>query len=1038
MKLLSALALAISLAIPSAAQYTKGPTISTNTGTMSQSIAGTYSLAASSLTISTPTITLAGQTGLVTAVAFKGSGSSLTGVGFGAGFVDVTGPPYNAKTDGSTDDTTAIKAAIAATPVDGTVYFPCGFYPVSSALVINKQINIKGNGSCSQIYQTSTSTDLFQLNGGQFGLEFVNMSDMWLASSSTLVNTSVVYLQTVNYSHFTNIILSGGYYGIWLHGSIADTFDKIQSANTVSDGGFHVNVPDNKGAWIYLDADLALATPESSNANTFLGLALEAGTTGFMQNDQQNQGGFSLLGGTIEGQQSYGMILRTGAGPAFISGLDMEQTGLGDHKGGMLIEARPHVSIFSSSIDTMTVHSSNSLAVHDSSLGQPPVISTDSFNVSLYNTQLQFTANVVPLYIAGPWQSAVALSSQTFQQITLGYPITGITMAGTIQTSSPTISGDNNLKTFHGLTAFGDFNTDTGNVVIQTNVPMGSRFFSVHIQGYDSALGAFDLTIGAATFTTPRFDDYGYINTGTFKPAVTLGKTAGGKMAIILGTNSSVWTIPTINVTEFVEAGNPLFADGQGWTTSIVTSTTAYANQATINDVTLSAAATALATAPNQCPAGQFPIGIDVNGNALSCTTPAEAKTFTSSKTFTSNVLISSSAIITSTLTIQGSAFSVGVSSFIVAGGSATLAYQFGPGSISMTGSSGTFTNQSSVTASAFFGSGASLTGIPSTGSITNLLSVKASSGVNADITSLSGLNTIFMAAGSTISTGGGLLNVSTAANGSSHNLQINSLGGVYLNGNGLDAVNLSTYILNATSLPESSFAVAHTSTTGAGVRTDGFVFYNSRTFEIGNYQMAPAASIFTLYSASGTYSTPAVWQSAPQVLNIGQFGVKTSTGFGNIVLSAINTIIEAGATATPGSAALLPTTLQFQNVNQAGATANAMVITSSGNVGIGVASPVYGLDVLGSVHTSSAAFVGVTIATQTAGGAGSSVTATCPNTTFALGGGCNCSGGVAITGNLSTPNVVTAGGIATGWTCQEPGGTGGACSAYAICSRLQ
>lgn len=62
MKIILALLLA---AIPASAQYSKGPTISTNTGTMSQSLAGYYYVAASSRTVSTPTITLNGTTGVI-------------------------------------------------------------------------------------------------------------------------------------------------------------------------------------------------------------------------------------------------------------------------------------------------------------------------------------------------------------------------------------------------------------------------------------------------------------------------------------------------------------------------------------------------------------------------------------------------------------------------------------------------------------------------------------------------------------------------------------------------------------------------------------------------------------------------------------------------------------------------------------------------------------------------------------------------------------------------------------------------------------
>lgn len=57
------------------------------------------------------------------------------------------------------------------------------------------------------------------------------------------------------------------------------------------------------------------------------------------------------------------------------------------------------------------------------------------------------------------------------------------------------------------------------------------------------------------------------------------------------------------------------------------------------------------------------------------------------------------------TMTVSGNAFSVGTSSFVVAGGSATVAYRMQAGS---------FLTTSSSTASAFFGDGSNLTNLPS------------------------------------------------------------------------------------------------------------------------------------------------------------------------------------------------------------------------------------------------------------------------------------------------------------------------------------
>lgn len=89
-------------------------------------------------------------------------------------------------------------------------------------------------------------------------------------------------------------------------------------------------------------------------------------------------------------------------------------------------------------------------------------------------------------------------------------------------------------------------------------------------------------------------------------------------------------------------------------------------------------------------------------------------------------------------------------------------------------------------------------------------------------------------------------------------------------------------------------------------------------------------------------------------------------------------------------------------------------------------------------VTFSSAAFVGTFVSTQAAGSAGTAVTATCLANTYAQGGGCSCTGGVAITSVVNQPNCQTQGCIPNGWTCQDAGGTGAACAAFAVCSRLQ
>lgn len=91
-----------------------------------------------------------------------------------------------------------------------------------------------------------------------------------------------------------------------------------------------------------------------------------------------------------------------------------------------------------------------------------------------------------------------------------------------------------------------------------------------------------------------------------------------------------------------------------------------------------------------------------------------------------------------------------------------------------------------------------------------------------------------------------------------------------------------------------------------------------------------------------------------------------------------------------------------------------------------------------GDLHISSAAFVGLSLSTQTGAGAGAATTVLCPVGRFATGGGCSCTGAVAPTGEAGRFNSVTAGALPNGYVCQEPGGTGGDCAAFVMCSRLQ
>lgn len=123
------------------------------------------------------------------------------------------------------------------------------------------------------------------------------------------------------------------------------------------------------------------------------------------------------------------------------------------------------------------------------------------------------------------------------------------------------------------------------------------------------------------------------------------------------------------------------------------------------------------------------------------------------------------------------------------------------------------------------------------------------------------------------------------------------------------------------------------------------------------------------------------------------------------------------------------PSGFVFTVSSQNAVTGNIISVVGSGAISFGVNSP---------LTVSSATFVGVSISSSTRGGAGASVTATCPTNLYAISGGCDCNTIVSATSIINTPSAVVPGSVSKGWTCQVAGGTGGQCAAYAICSRLQ
>ena len=118
-----------------------------------------------------------------TDVTFSGSGGVTFEADSGLPVLNVQASPYSAAGNGTTDDTTAIQAAITAAealPYYATVFLPFGKYKITAPLVITKPIKLLGEGCIvgerpsnynyaalgSVIWNAGTTTDAIQFTPG--------------------------------------------------------------------------------------------------------------------------------------------------------------------------------------------------------------------------------------------------------------------------------------------------------------------------------------------------------------------------------------------------------------------------------------------------------------------------------------------------------------------------------------------------------------------------------------------------------------------------------------------------------------------------------------------------------------------------------------------------------------------------------------------------------------------------------------------------------------------------------------------------------
>ena len=229
---------------------------------------------------------------------------------------------YGALCNGTNDDTSAFKAAIAAAPFGGVVFVPPGNCVVSDTLDIkNNLVSIVGDGLGSQIFQQSDKTLLRLTNTAALMIK-----NLFLGSAATSVGTALIDLTNSHRNRIDNVSMLGSYHGLHLNGSLLNTVVDLRSGVNFSQLFFAASqiVTPNQ-YWVY--AEPYAATGISANANTFIAPVLEGGTNGIFIKDGNGQGSLQLVGGTFEGVTGIGLQFHGTFLPSSVTGIDFEDNG---------------------------------------------------------------------------------------------------------------------------------------------------------------------------------------------------------------------------------------------------------------------------------------------------------------------------------------------------------------------------------------------------------------------------------------------------------------------------------------------------------------------------------------------------------------------------------------------------------------------------------------------------------------------------------------------------------------------------------------
>jgi len=286
---------------------------------------------------------------------------------------------FGATGDGTTDDTASIQAAIAACNTADILYFPRGNYYVSAELTITKNLWVRGDGTCTQVYQSADASLFSFTAAGVF-----RISDMRLGGEGSSADTCLVKA-TANASHgrISNLLMIGSYYGIGLYGALFITIQEV--ANT---DAFYRAVAATNESWIY--GERHEGAGKSVNSLSLISITLQTGKRGIYLTDDNSEGTFSMTGGIVESMTVKGIYITGYKQGGSISGVHLE----GAATSGIELNDCSDISVAGVFCPAFTITSCRGIDVRNSYLWGGITVNAASQNINIQNCMYETTPDI--------------------------------------------------------------------------------------------------------------------------------------------------------------------------------------------------------------------------------------------------------------------------------------------------------------------------------------------------------------------------------------------------------------------------------------------------------------------------------------------------------------------------------------------------------------------------------------------------------------------------------------------------------------------